>query len=301
MLLLAAFVAAALAPAPAVAQQMKKRVAVLVFEDKSDGQMQWYNRRIHAGEGVSDMLTTALVNSGQYIVLERQEMDEILREQDLVQQGVVTPESAARIGQMLGVELAVMGAVTEFGYKASDVGGATRRLGVGVESQAAVVAVDVRLVDTSTGEIIAADDVRKQESKRGLRLRTEDFSFANRNEFDQSLVGKATRDAIESIVKLIDDHADELTWSAKVVTVAGDAVIINAGEKGGVSVGDRFVIYRPGEELIDPDTGLSLGSMESRIGEIEVVKNDIGEGKASQCKIVSGQGMERGDLVRIED
>ena len=78
-------------------------------------------------------------------------------------------------------------------------------------------------------------------------------------------------------------------------------MIINAGEKGGVSVGDRFAVYRAGEELIDPDTGLSLGSMETRIGEIEVVKNDIGEGKAAQCKIVSGQGMERGDLVRIDD
>jgi hypothetical protein len=55
-----------------------------------------------------------------------------------------------------------------------------------------------------------------------------------------------------------------------------------------------------GEELIDPDTGISLGSIESKIGIIEVTNNSLGNGKASQCIIKEGSGLKKGDLVRIK-
>jgi hypothetical protein len=61
----------------------------------------------------------------------------------------------------------------------------------------------------------------------------------------------------------------------------------------------KFTVYHPGEELIDPDTGLSLGSEESKIGEIEYV-SDIGDGKAGKAIVKSGSGMQTGDLVRIK-
>jgi curli biogenesis system outer membrane secretion channel CsgG len=277
---------------------LKKRIAVLVFEDKTDQGYGWWDRRIHPGEGIADMLVTALVKTDQYVVLERTEIDAILAEQDFGQSGRVTPESAAQIGKLLGVEIAVLGAVTEFGYAKKEVGGATRRLGIGVQSQSAVVAVDVRMVNVESGEILAADNVRKSETKRGLRLDTSRLDFGSRTEFDQSIVGIATRDAIETIVDMIDDTSENVLWQGKVVMASGGTVVINAGEAGGVKVGDRFKIFRPGEELIDPDTGISLGSLESEIGEVEVVNASVGEGKASQCKVVSGEGFDRGDIVR---
>ncbi len=297
-LLLAVFVLQ-LSPGVAHGQSaLKKRIAVLVFEDKTDGAAGWWDGRIHPGEGISDMLVTALVNTDKYMVLERTEIDALLTEQDFGQSGRVTAQTAAEIGKMLGVEIAVLGAVTEFGYSKSDVGGATRRLGIGVQSQSAVVAVDVRMVNVETGEILSADNVRKSESKRGLRVDTRRLDFASRNAFDQSIVGKATRDAVESIVDMVDTGASNVRWSGKVVMTSGGTVVINAGELGGVSVGDRFKIFREGEELIDPDTGLNLGALESEIGEVEVVNNSVGEGKASQCRIISGEGFERGDIVR---
>lgn len=325
-------VAALLAsPVQVLAQKtLKKRVAVFTFEDRTDQQFGWFDARIHPGEGMADMLTTALVKSGKYRVIERKEIDEIFKEQKLGQGGNqqvadavndffryimtggeqggdggggevrtgTTAESAAQVGQLLGVELAVVGAVTEFGYGSGGVGGATSKLGVGVKSDKAVVAVDVRLIDTTTGEIVSADNVRKEEQKRGLSFRTNKLSFKNQNDFDESMVGKATRAAIEEIVELTDEYADSLPWQAKVVTMSGNNVIINAGSASGVNNGDRFVVMRAGEELIDPDTGLSLGSLESEIGEIQVVNNQMGGGKAAQCKVLSGGGMVRGDIIR---
>jgi curli biogenesis system outer membrane secretion channel CsgG len=280
-------------------KRLKKRIAVFTFEDKTGTAQRWWTGK-PVGEGMADMLVTALVKSGNYLVVERQEIDALLAEQDLGTSGIVTPQTAAKVGKMLGVEVAVVGAVTEFGYKRSDIGGAVKGLGLGVASMSATVAVDVRLVDTSTGEILAADAKRVEKSKKGLRVDTRKLRFKSRTEFDQSLVGKATREAINKVVKLIDKNMARVPWQAKVVRASGDQVYINVGAQGGVQVGDRFVVYRPGEELVDPDTGLSLGTVETRVGTIEVIKNDIGNGKASLCVVRSGEGFQTGDLVRLK-
>ncbi len=281
-----------------ISAQTKKRVAVFAFEDKTDHRWHWWTGQ-PVGEGMADMLITELVKSGKYQVIERQALDKIMQEQQLGQTGMITPQSAAKVGQLLGVELAIIGSVTEFGYKKSDVGGVLKKqgFGLGVQSASASVGIDVRFVNTNTGEIIAADNVRKEESKKGLKLDTQQFSFKNKSEFDESLVGKATRKAIEEIMTKLDNQLGNLPWQAKVIKVADNMVYINAGAEAGLHVGDVLVVVTRGEELVDPDTGLSLGAEEKQVGVIEVVDNSIGNGKASKCKIKSGGGFKQGDLV----
>jgi curli biogenesis system outer membrane secretion channel CsgG len=279
----------------------KKRVAVFTFQDKTDENYHWWNGK-GVGEGMADMLATALVKSGRYRVMERQEMDKLLGEQHLAESGVVTPESAAKAGKMLGVELAVIGAVTEFGYKERSTGGALKKFGVGggVSQYTSVVGIDVRFVNTTTGEILKADNVRRQKSAMGLNVDTRSVNFDSESKFDDSLVGKATREAVEDVVKLLDQQGGAATWEAKVVSVKEGEIIINSGSEAGVKVGDKFFIYHIGEEMKDPDTGESLGSEETKIGVIEVVNNSFGgKGKASICKIVQSFGTPvAGDVVR---
>lgn len=279
--------------------QIKKRIAVFVFEDKTDKSWRWWNNK-GVGDGVSDMLTTALVKSGNYRVMERAEIDRILNEQDFGQSGRVTQQSAAKIGQVLGVEIAVIGSVSEFGYKKGETGGAIKGLGIGVSNQQAVVGVDVRMVNTNTGEIITAENVRKKKSAKGLKLRTNKLAFKDRKDFDESLVGKAAREAIEDVVSMIDNSANNIPWQAKVITEKGGIVFINSGEADGLQVGDVFAVYSKGEDLIDPDTGISLGSVDTKIGEIKITDASVGNGKASKCSIVQGSGFAKGNFVRVK-
>lgn len=279
----------------------KKRIVVFNFEDKTDHTWHWWTGQ-PVGHGMADMVTTALVKSGRYRVFERQEIDRVLQEQALGQSGVVTPESAAKAGKMLGAEIALVGAVTEFGHKKQSTGGALKRIGVGaaVSKQSATVGVDVRIVNIATGEILKAENVRKENSKSGISVDTKEGNFDNQAQFDESVVGKATRAAIEEIVKMLDEQTGgDTPWEAKVVMMKDGQVIINGGSETGVKVGEHFTVYRGGEEMIDPDTGESLGAEETKIGEIEVVNNNLGgKGKASTCKVVSGSDFQKGDLVR---
>ncbi len=285
---------------PAQAQEMKKRVAVLSFADKTDAGYSWGGTKT-AGDGMSDMLITELVTSDRYTVLERTEISAVLDEQNLGQQGIVTAQSAAEVGKMLGAEIVIFGSITEFGYKERSSGGRTRRFGVGISSTTAVVATDVRMVDATTGEILAAENVRKEESKRGLSVDTDKVAFGSQSEFDESLVGEATREAIDEIVGMIDTNSGNVQWGATVIASQDGNVFINAGASSGVEVGQTFLVKRAGQKLVDPDTGIELGSVEEQLGTIRVADNSVGNGKASRCTIVSGNGFERGDLVRLEE
>jgi len=277
--------------------QLKKRIAVFNFEDKSKHGWHWWTGG-SPGDGMADMLTTELVKSGKYVVIERQEISSLMEEQNLGLSGRVTEQSAAEIGKLLGVELAVMGAVTEFGVSKGGGGVRVKGIGLGSSKQTATVAIDVRMVNTTTGEILAADHVSKEKSSGGLRISTPKFGFNNRKDFDNSLAGKATREAVEDIMTLIEAQMEALPWEGKVILVKGADIYIKPGSNAGVQGGDVFTVYAEGEELIDVDTGLSLGSEETRGGTIEV-KSLVSGGKAAKAAVKTGSGFAKGNLVRL--
>lgn len=56
--------------------------------------------------------------------------------------------------------------------------------------------------------------------------------------------------------------------TGKVICVLDDYhIVINRGSKDNVTKNQRFLVYRLGEELIDPETGDSLGNLEIVCGE----------------------------------
>ncbi|MBD3168055.1 MAG: hypothetical protein GF307_01135 [candidate division Zixibacteria bacterium] len=268
---------------------LKRRIAVFSFDDKTD-----YGR-FNVGEGMADMLTTELVKSNQYVVIERQQIQQVMAEQNLGMTGAVTQQTAAQVGKLLGVEIAVFGAVTEFGQKKQETGGRIKGFGLGVSQNAARVACDVRLVDTETGQILAADNVVGEEKKAGLSIDTKDFDFKDKSRFDKTQVGKATRKAVEQIISKIDAQLRARPWSGKIIKVSGPTIYINGGSNIGLLVGNVMDVYRPGEDLIDPDTGLNLGSEETKLGKVQII--EVQE-KFSKAISKSGSGFDRGDIVR---
>lgn len=123
------------------------------------------------GEGLADMLATALFRTGRFIVLERGEgLKAIQEELELAQSGYVEAGKGPKIGLMEGADILVMGAITAFEPEASGVlgGGVVIPLpgGVGavVGKKDAYIAADIRLVDVRTGRVINATRVEGKAS-----------------------------------------------------------------------------------------------------------------------------------------
>ncbi|KYC34466.1 hypothetical protein WA1_51670 [Scytonema hofmannii PCC 7110] len=71
---------------------------------------------------------------------------------------------------------------------------------------------------------------------------------------------------------------------AKVVNIY--SVVLNVGSNNGVEIGDDYIIYRIGDEILDPDTGESLGEYEKIIGRgtITHVQDKISTLESSEIK-----------------
>ena len=248
--------------------QLKKRLAVSRFEDRTGS-------GYHSlGEGIADMLVTALVKSGKFNVIERQEIERVMQEQKFGETGMVTPESAPKVGQLLGAELFVVGSVSEFGQKKNNVSGGMSMFGAGLSTKQSRAVVDIRLVNTLTGEIVAAESEEGTESLTGVSVRYEDIDFSNQDSWDNTDIGKAAREAINKCVKLIADNLEKIPWYGKILKVNADGtVLMKPGSECKVEPGMEFFVFRKGEDVKDPDTGLSLGAEETKIGKIEVIED----------------------------
>jgi hypothetical protein len=96
-------------------------------------------------------------------------------------------------------------------------------------------------------------------------------------------------------VQFILAKLGEFPWEARVIRADGNQIYLNAGEESGVAPGTTFGLFRPGEALIDPASGLDLGTPEERVGILRVTKVTA---KYSVAELIDGQTVERNDVAR---
>ena len=140
----------------AAEQSTKPRLAVLEFKNKAENQW-WYSG---GAEAAQDVFVTELVKSGKFRVVEREQLAALMEEKNLTLSGDIDPATAVKVGKLLGVNYLLTGAVTEFGN--TDVSGGG--FGVSAGKRKFVAALNARLIDTSTGEIVWADEASKEEA-----------------------------------------------------------------------------------------------------------------------------------------
>ena len=255
----------------------KKIVCVMDLEDKSNQRGDWHN----IGTGVAEMLVTALSETKKYTLIERNKLEAVLAEQKLGSSGAVTVQTAAKIGRLLGANYIITGAVTEFGIKESKIGlGGLEKVlpfggGAKVSKTKARAVIDVRAIDTTSAQIVAA---AKGEGDKSSAEFSGDISIApsfdfGKDGFDETILGKAARKAVDTVTKELSAGFNEGGGTAvKIIKIAGNQIYINSGGSDGEKAGHIYGIYRAGENMVDPDTGESLGSEEEKIGTAKVVK-----------------------------
>jgi curli biogenesis system outer membrane secretion channel CsgG len=290
----------------------RKRIAVLPFEDGAVRESSYYGRVFEVGRGVADMLTTALVKTNKFRVIEREKVDAVMAEQDLGKTGRVDAETAARIGKILGVEYLLTGRVTAFSVETK--GGSIGALGRGdlrdlsLKRSTADVKLDGRLVDSTTGEIIFAftDGGRDSRADVGLAVLDVGRIRFGSEEFSRTILGAATRAAVDNSVKEIASAANELIYrppdlskiNGYVVYLDGPNVMTNLGGRYGVKVGDRFQVLRPGKEVRDPQTGELLTVITTPIGVLRVDRVEEKVSTGVLAEKATGAEVQIGDVVK---
>ena len=252
------------------------------------------NKRYRAyGKGVredtrafADMLTTALVKTRKFKVIERDRLDEIFKEQGLSIKGFATGGYRGRKFNLRGVDFIMTGAITEFGQQASSF----RVKGFATGDKTAKMAVDVRVLNVHSGEIEIAETVRGSESA-GSGFRLKGFATGGADDAGAAL-GKVSRKVASEVANLIVSAI----FPIKVLMKTKKGIVILNYGNGFLRKGDVLEIFSKGEVLIDPDTKERLGTEEEFVGRISVTS---AHAKFSKAKIVKESSpIEKGMIAR---
>ena len=303
------------APTPA----RKKRVAVFDFDYAT---VQSYSSaafgtNVDVGRGIADLTVKYLVQDGTYSVIERKAMDKILAEQNFSNSDRANPNSAAKIGKLLGVDAIIVGSVTQFGnenqnQKVGGAGGGWGGYGLGGfahKKSKAIVAVDSRIVNIDTAEIMGVAAGKGESSRESTSLLgggsnwhgwgggAVDFGSSD---FQQTILGEAVNAAVKQMSgELIADAGKLQMRSVKVeglvAAVDGGQIVLNVGGKAGLKVGDQLSVERVTKEIKDPSTGAVIRRLSSPVGVIRLT--DVDDVSAVGTA-VSGSGFKVGDACK---
>ena len=266
--------------------EAQDRVAVMNFENNST--WTWWGDNL--GRAAADELVTQLFRSGSFSVIERSQLEAVLAEQDLGASGAVDSSTAARIGELLGVQLILTGSITQFSVERTS--GGIRSLGASVSRAESIV--DVRLVNTTTGAIMLAESGEGRKTFGGLAFRGSGVE----REFDAGTAQEALRPAIEEVAEKIADQADRfadlapVTPPAQIVGANDGSFYINQGENCGLMGGQRFEVVRVIDEIRDAN-GTVLDRITDRVGVLEVTRV---LSQSAICAVVEGEAIE-GDQI----
>jgi curli biogenesis system outer membrane secretion channel CsgG len=297
----------------------KRRVAVLPF---SYGSVSSEVGSADVGKGIVSLIITRLVNDGTYSVCEREMMDSILKEQNLSTSDRADAATAAKIGKLLGVDAIIVGTVTQFGFENHNtnvgaplsvasgyipfVGGLGMLGGLSVHKQKVKVAIDARIIDINTGEILGAVNGASESHRSGASMYGGDWggNWWDSSNFASSIAGEATLAAVDQLTgqltamsaKIPDNQsiaADNV--QGKIADVTGTTVIVNVGKNNGLKVGDHLQAERITKTVKDPSTGKVLKEVTSPVGVITLTDVDAGSATGD---VVRGSNLIVGDNVK---
>lgn len=180
----------------------------------------WYGG---AGRELSGMLTNELSSTGSFRIVERSKLDPVLSEQDLGASGRVATKTAAKIGKLTGAQYLVIGNVSSYEEKTKGSGGGVsyRGISLGGKKDDAYIAIDVRVVDTTTGEVEFTRTIEARSSGYGVNAGLYRGGFGgNLGKYENTPAGKAIRACLIEISEyltcvMVDQDSCMSEYSAK--------------------------------------------------------------------------------------
>lgn len=321
--------AAAAAPAPAAAAPVSnpapsnsnlRRAAIDEFQWASVGTVvqQVFGTNVDIGKGIRALLTTRVQQAGKVRVVERAKVDTVMREQDFGASNRVKKGTNARVGQILGADVYLMGDIVAFGRDDRKKGVALGTLGfrgpigglrIGGSEDKAIIVINYRIVDAETSEVIDSGEARGESSRKSKgiggffgtsgRVAGGGVDMTSSN-FAETIIGEATMDACNKLADILAERASNLPTrqvdiEARVADITGANMTIAAGSNDGVQAGDRFDVFKILNEIRDPVTKEVLDLNVEKTGTLVIatVRERIAVGQYAGAPVTTANGLVR--------
>lgn len=248
---------------------IKRKVAIGRFSNETQyAKGLFYDKKNDPmGKQALDLLSTKLMQSEKFILLERSDMNKI--KEELANGGIKSNNISA--------DYLIFGSITQFGRKTIG------RQGLFSSSKSQIVeaTVSIRLVDVSTGLIIYSDEAKglaKTKSKTTLGL-------GGKQGYDATLSDKAISAAINQLVGNIINKCTDKPWRSYFLSAEEDGLIISGGKSQGLDVGDTFTVVRKGKKVKNPQNGLFIELPGKDVAKVKVIMT-AGQNAETEYSIV---------------
>jgi hypothetical protein len=204
-------------------------------------------------------IENALRNGRKFEVLTRRSsaLAAIRKEQQLAASDLAAGD-AAESGQISNAQAIVNVEVLSFsfGRSSSKVPNIPNKYTV---SDSAGIELSVQIIDTRTTAILASFPIKESTASGSSVVNS--VGGASRGVLDKTL---------EKAAGSLANRVADTIFPVQIVSVKDKKIWANRGDDSGMKLGEVFEIFEPGEELIDPQTGESLGSTETEVGTAKV-------------------------------
>lgn len=230
-------------------------------------------------------LLQALNETGRFTIVERQNLQPILQEQAIGASGNIAPDTAAAAFRLTGADYLLILGIDDF---QDFVDSATfANISREIERRKVRIGGVARLYNTATGTLRSSVAVSVEETDV-----QEYFTMGQRQ-------GDTTQAIYSAIARLMASQvanglADSL-YPARVLAKTGNQITLNRGEGTGIAPGQVWLVFATGEEMIDPDTGESLGQEEIMLGSAEIVRVSA---RTAQAILSEDNGVAQGHILR---
>jgi curli biogenesis system outer membrane secretion channel CsgG len=253
------------------AAQAKIRVALWDFENNAASSWWFWDK---LGPAARNQIDTAFSDDPtlreKFSVIERQALELVMKEQGLSSAGALDPQTAAKVGKILGVKYIITGGIDKFAINRTS--GAIGRLGVGGALVQADATINLRFIDTTTAERVVSVSADAEVKKGGGFFRGTSLSRDAEWGLASEVIEKVAKDVIvkltvpTTLARIGPGGGPASGLEARIAKVDGNRAWLNIGSSSGVKMGDKFAVFNMGDAIVDPDTGQSLGASEKETG-----------------------------------
>lgn len=194
---------AGMASAGSVYAAAKPSIGVAEFKNESGAG--WWRGGV--GWELSGMLSNELSSSGDFRVVERSKLGKVLEEQNLAASGRVRSGTGAKMGQVTGADYLVFGTVTSYEENTASTGGGLsfRGISLGGKKSEAYLAIDLRVVNATTGEVDYSRTIEGRSSGGGMSVGLYRGGFGGDLAHEENTpAGKAIRAALVEATDYLD-------------------------------------------------------------------------------------------------
>ena len=270
----------------AYAAPRAKPVVAVKTAKIGDGVSKYGKKYLNLGTILDEMEASIQKNRKFTLVSRKKDVLSDIREEQEFAKSDLTAGNAAAEGQIKNANFLILPTVQDFKfYRSSTPVPNLDSKYIRVDS--GMLEVNAQIIDTATGGI-----------KTTFYLKA---SFGTKKQVVNGRGGVPNSVHFTKMAKKIaaqmTDQLVDAVYPMKILNVKGSQVWINRGKDGGLKKGDVLKVFRPGIELIDPDTGENLGSAEEEIGKIKVTRVNP---KFTTAEVAKGteEIIEKGDIVR---